>query len=114
MRSNANQKSSIPRAPVPFYSIDPDTFIDSFGFVVKQLEGRFPAVDLIVERSTDNGKTWSKMRSDENWRVRYTEDEIIVRSKAFILEELDGFTYRIPIQPPGTESDIYRIKVTLR
>ncbi len=114
LRSNANQKSSIPRAPVPFYSIDPDTFIDSFGFVVKQLEGRFPAVDLIVERSTDNGKTWSKMRSDENWRVRYTEDEIIVRSKAFILEELDGFTYRIPIQPPGTESDIYRIKVTLR
>ena len=114
MRSNANQKSSIPRTPVPFYSTDPNTFFDSFGFVVKQLKGRFPAVDLIVERSTDNGKTWSKMLTDENWRVRYTEDAITVKSKIFELIEIGGFISRTPIQPPGTEADIYRIKVTLR
>ncbi len=114
LRSNANQKSSIPRTPVPFYSTDPNTFFDSFGFVVKQLKGRFPAVDLIVERSTDNGKTWSKMLTDENWRVRYTEDAITVKSKIFELIEIGGFISRTPIQPPGTEADIYRIKVTLR
>ena len=116
LRSNATQKTSIPRAPVPFY--DPGTvgfgFGDSFGFVVKQLAGRFPAVDLIVERSTDNGKTWSKMKSDDNWRVRYTADEIRVSSKIFETTEVNGFPISVPIQPPGTETDLYRIKVTLR
>lgn len=123
--SNANDSGSIPVAPFPelvnpnlddiFYFYFPfrDPF---FGFDVKKKLGTKPKVKEILQVSRNNGKTWKKFKTNDDWTVDNVRRPaagslapsvtIEVRSQVIVNGD--------PIQPPGTVNDIYRVKVTLK
>ena len=110
-----------------------------FGFDVdKKLETR-PAVKYTLQRSKNQGKTWSAFRAGYyytdgtysqvrdplkplNWIVSTVNgvaagsprSEIRVRSQVY-KTGTGGIFVNLdePIQPPGTAGDIYRVKITL-
>jgi hypothetical protein len=135
--SNADDASSIPLAPVA--RANPAEFNEEppvprivrnayFGFtVVKKLE-TVPAVKYSLQRSRDGGVTWEKFGTDDNWLVETVRlnagafprrerdpEQIEIRVESKIREETDlggGFIIEgDQIQPPGTENDIYRVKI---
>lgn len=109
--SRAEDSTSIPRPilalprnvgnlqnPLPFY-----------GFSVTKKRGTIPRINQILQRSTNNGRTWRRFESDSNWTVTETRNEFVVRSNFD-----NQFTFPIqPVQPPGTAGDLYRVKVNL-
>lgn len=122
--SDASVAGSVPIPPRPvlveeffdpFFGALGQTY---FGFTIDKKLGTIPKVSYLLQRSRNNGRSWEKFVSDENWdvtNVRYTaggalRSEIRVRSKV-VAEVGFPITY---IQPPGTEGDIYRVKITLR
>lgn len=127
--SNANEATSIPVAPVPRLVqefVDPifgSLGAQYFGFNVRKNLGAIPAVDYTLQRSFDNGATWSDFVSDDNWTVEevtynargMARTEIQVRSLVFTAAN-PGNPLQVvtPIQPPGTLGDLYRVKITLQ
>ena len=97
----------------------PTRFRSYFGFNVPVKENTDPNVVYTLQRSFDQGKTWATFISDfQDWSVErvttvirgIVSTEIQVRSLV-LNPDLDG---TIPtIQPPGTLTDVYRVKVTL-
>lgn len=111
-----------------------------FGFTVNEKLGTDPVVVHTLQRSRDGGRTWTNFKNgyyytdgtfskdldptkDFQWRVRTVKlapgvgalkenapkrVEIRVESGQY---DTDGF---LPVQPDGTENDIYRVKVTLK
>ena len=121
--SNGRNSADIPIPPVPIYvnddvnPLDPTQVLDPyFGFTVEKKLGTDPKVHYILERSKNNGKTWTTFVSDADWRVttfHYYVDgarhaDIRVRSRYFT----NAFP-PVPVRPPGTLTDIYRVKITL-
>lgn len=128
LESDANQAGSIPVPPVPalvqefvdpiFGSLGPEYF----GFNVRKKRGTVPAVNYELQRSIDNGVTWAEFGSDDDWTVEeitfnqlgMLRTEIQVRSLRFATANpADLLQIERPIQPPGTENHLYRVKVTL-
>ena len=122
--SNPSESFSIPTAPVPdtlpgiIYPFFGPIGTIEFGFTIDKKLGTIPRVTYTLQRSRDNGQTWKRFVSDGNWsveNVRYTLDgsrrsEIHVRSLVESNPRTDPATF---VQPPGTENDIYRVKVVL-
>ncbi len=126
LNSDANNSGSVPEMPypAPFQAEDifgfPTPIGSYYGFNVNIRKGTDPAVNYTLQRSTDNGVTWETFTTDANWRVErvttidrgVTTREIQVRSKV----EVDPITETTPnyfMEPPGTASDMYRVKITL-
>lgn len=114
--SNAAQKALIPQAPSPDLFVDPLTSASQYGFIINEKLGTDPAVNYTLQRSKDGGKTWSTFTSDTNWIVaRYhlaagqSPGAQIDPAKTWIQVKS-----RTGTQPPGTLTDIYRVKITLR
>ncbi len=82
-----------------------------FGFSVLLKEATNPKVKQTLQRSKDLGRTWRTFRSDLDWEVKRDFPDIRVESKV-IVDDPDNPGQRIYVQPPGTETDLYRIKVT--
>jgi hypothetical protein len=135
--SNASDASSIPEAPIA--RANPEELNEEpvvprivraayFGFtVVKKLE-TVPAVKYTLQRSRDDGVTWEKFATDDDWSVTSVRlsagafprrerdpEQIEIRVESKVREEIDlGGGLIIEgeqIQPPGTENDIYRVKI---
>ncbi len=95
-----------------------------FGFTVQEKLATVPDVVYTVQVSRDGGRTWQVMTSDANWDVRrvriaagarpgtereQAKAEIRVESKIVA----DPLVFPpVYIQPPGTENDQYRVKIT--
>lgn len=114
--SRGEDAQSIPVNPVPSAHADVINanleIIDPayFGFtVVKQRATRPSKVRQILQYSKNGGKTWKRLQTNSNWLVTETADEIRVESQ---FDNGDLF-FPVQVQPPGTEGDIYRVKVTL-
>ncbi len=122
LESDPTDTASIPIAPVPqlvtTLDIPGEVFQpEYFGFDVLKKLGTVPRVKYTLQISRNNGKTWKRFRTNPDWSVRNvrraangpfpTSVTIQVRSLRF-----DPDTFE-PVQPPGTASDIYRVKVTL-
>ena len=120
--------------PANFQAVDviggPTAIGSYFGFNVPVKENTDPKVEYTLQRSFDQGKTWATFESDvpitydlfdrptNGWSVERVTTvtrgvisiEIQVRSRV-PNPDLAG---TIPtIQPPGTLTDVYRVKVTL-
>lgn len=140
--SSATDASSIPESPFPMYheleerDLDEfDTFGDNgivrpayYGFTIDKKLETIPKVVYTLQRSKNFGRTWSKFVSDSDWSVETValapgygsqkansprRVEIRVESlrnaDGELIEERGG----APAQPPGTEFDRYRVKITL-
>lgn len=85
-----------------------------FGFTVSKKHGTVPLVKYTLQRSTNKGITWKKFESTAVWTVTETKDGFVVESM-FVDDNgtpnnlFDDFWG----QPPGTEGDLYRLKITL-
>lgn len=134
--SSASDPTSVPVAPITVdnpavYDLDFFTFFGRirlvrpqyFGFTVNKKLATKPGVVYTLQRSRDRGRTWRRFVTDDNWTVRTvryapgigslkqnspTRVEIQVESKVTDAATLNQ------IQPPGTQSDRYRVKITLR
>ena len=112
-----------------FFSFFDFTRPEYFGFTIRKKQGTVPAVDYIIQRSRDRGVTWSTFGSDNNWEVTIvnptqTANEVALnlpKSTEIRVEAVTRITPTlifpfefIPLlsQPPGTENDIYRVKIT--
>lgn len=100
-----------------------------YGFTIDQKLGTNPGIVYTLQRSKDKGKTWKRFVSDADWSVRKVvlppgvgsakanspkRVQIWVESKYNIagkLIESIGLDTQGP--PPGTQSDRYRVKITL-
>ncbi|MES2658281.1 MAG: hypothetical protein V4689_06665 [Verrucomicrobiota bacterium] len=127
--SNGNDFASTPEppTPAPYQAVNivggPTPIGSYYGFNVNVQTATNPKVAYLLQRSTDQGKTWQKFTEDDNWtvdRVTNVERNIVttqiqVRSKIMVPDEQQVFTNpNWYIQPPGTLSDIYRVKITLK
>ncbi|MEO5912634.1 MAG: hypothetical protein ABIS50_00260 [Luteolibacter sp.] len=122
--SNASNSASIPIAPVtelvqpvdPFFGLP--TGFSYFGFDVKKKLGTIPGVIYTLQRSKDQGKTWSKFKTDTDWTVQTVRTAAIANLPASATIQVRSLVYDTttgtPIQPPGTDNDIYRVKITLK
>ncbi|MEO5713871.1 MAG: hypothetical protein ABIT37_10330 [Luteolibacter sp.] len=135
--SRAEDNTSVPIPP--FAIIHPDVFNNDvtlpnqprlvraayFGFTVDEKLETIPDVVYAVQRSRDFGKTWQVMTSDADWSVRrvriaagalpgsqreQAKAQIRVESKRSVIDPLTFIS--TPVQPPGTASDLYRVKIT--
>lgn len=119
--SNATSSASIPVPPRPAFvtpAIDPITLtqeVPYFGFDVSKKLGTIPDVAYTLQRSKDGGKTWSKFVTDADWSVDTVRAPAISYRPAKVTIQVRSLVYNagIPIQPPGTVTDIYRVKITL-
>jgi hypothetical protein len=110
LESRADDSASVPIPPLPI--LNPPEFYPVFipyyfGFTVEKQRGTVPKVNYTLQRSFNNGKTWSEFVSDANWTVTETATQIKVES---VITDPATFLFT---QPPGTESHIYRVKITL-
>lgn len=137
--SDANEAATIPIEPEAAYfpqerdSLTLNLIRDEyFGFTVNQKLGVTPGVLYTLQRSKDGGRTWQKFVSDTDWRVRTvrlkagaaprrenTAEQVQIRVTAKDWVERDPITNLVierhrHEQPPGTDNDRYRVKVTLR
>lgn len=115
--SNASQKAIIPTPPVPSLNVDPnDPLLTYFGFSVNVKLGTDPAVVYTLQRSKNGGKTWVTFTSDTDWHVSRHH----LNAGEFPGREIDPaktwiqVESRTGVQPPGTFTDLYRVKITLR
>jgi hypothetical protein len=122
--SNASNATSIPATLTPAQMLPVvDPFFGAlgttnFGFDVERKLETSPKVGYILQRSTDNGRTWKKFTSDANWsveNVRYFDKgnvrvQIQVRS---LVESIPPVFPQKFVQPPGTSGHLYRVKVVL-
>ncbi|MES2921015.1 MAG: hypothetical protein V4819_05695 [Verrucomicrobiota bacterium] len=96
-----------------------------YGFTIDQKLGTKPGVVYTLQRSKDKGKTWKKFVTDADWTVRKVKlapgegsvdansprrVQIWVESKVLGAGTLGAAEY---VAPPGTQSDRYRVKITL-
>ena len=63
----------------------------------------------ILQRSTNNGRTWKRMREDAHWYVVSDRNYIGIASKLYNLNA----TPPAPLPPPRTGNHQYRIKIVL-
>ncbi len=94
-----------------------------FGFTINEKLATVPDVQYTVQRSRDFGRTWQVMTSDANWSVQRVKiaagaDPGTEREPAKAQIRVES---KIPnpvtfgfIQPPGTEKDLYRVKITAK
>jgi hypothetical protein len=111
LESRADDSTSVPR-PLLALPRNVGNFFEPlpyYGFTYVKKRGTVPRVVQTLQRSTDGGRTWQKFESDANWTVTETAEEIQVRSN---FDDILALPIE-PVQPPGTASELYRIKVTL-
>jgi hypothetical protein len=124
LNSDGNSAASVPPTLTPA-AYQAEDFLGAatpigsyYGFNVDVKQGTIPSVSYTLQRSLDQGKTWKKFKSDNDWSVvkvttvvrGITKTQIQVRS----LEPNPDAAATIPtIQPPGTIGDLYRIKLSL-
>ncbi len=113
--SAANDAADIPIAPVPALVLagtDPREPAGYFGFRVKRKLDTDPTVTYTLQRSTDGGMTYLPFVSDANWTV--TIDNGFDATVAGNLRFSDILVKSVVpnTQPPGTDTDIYRVVVT--
>lgn len=136
--SDAADAGSIPVEPVPapFQAVNiiggPTVIGSYFGFNVDVKRFTIPKVVYTLQRSRDQGKTWQRFRSDPvpfpdepfnpannvGYSVNrvttvdrgITSVQIQVRSRV-ITDALNPTN--LYVEPPGTLSDLYRVKITL-
>lgn len=109
--SRADDSTSVPR-PILALPRNVGNFFDPlpyYGFTFPKKRGTVPKVIQTLQRSTDNGRTWSKFESNISWTVTETADEFAVRSN---FDDIFAFPIE-PVQPPGTAGELYRVRVTL-
>ncbi len=124
--SRAEDSTSIPIPPIAVaHDFEFNNFriirFPYFGFTIDEQLETVPVVSYTVQRSSDFGKTWQVMTSDASWTVQRvkiaagarpgTERESAkaqIRVESKIFDPVAG-DY---IQPPGTEGDLYRVKIT--
>lgn len=125
--SAGGDKGSVPAelAPTSYQAVNiigaPTRLGSYFGFNVNVQTGTIPQVVYSLQRSIDQGKTWKTFRSDVNWSVERVKKvvrnisttEIQVRSLVTVATETPA-TFNLYVQPPGTLTDRYRVKVTLK
>lgn len=121
--SSASEATSIPIAPVPGLAtpVDPIFGLPSgfayYGFDVKKRLNTVPDVAYTLQRSKDGGKTWAKFTTDNDWFVETVRTAPIANIPATVTIQVRSLVVDalgIPIQPPGTAPDIYRVKITLK
>lgn len=116
LESNPTQAGSIPIPPIAAAHEDVvvDVTIPWFGFNVNIKDGTIPAVVYTLQRSTDGGATWNEFVTDTDWTVETVNTTInnvpIRQIQVRSLYEVDA----IPVQPVGTASHLYRVKITLQ
>ena len=125
--SDGSNSLSIPAAPVPapYQAVDifgvPTADGSYFGFNVNVQVATVPKVTYILQRSKDQGKTWQRFKSDNNWDVQRTTflsrnvpiTQLQVRSKQLV-SPITPTTPNYFTQPVGTLSHIYRVKIVLK
>ena len=91
---------------------DPREPAGYFGFRVKRKLDTDPTVTYTLQRSIDGGMTWTPFVSDANWTV--TIDNGFDATVAGNLRFSDILVKSVVpnTQPPGTDTDIYRVVVT--
>ncbi|RYD64908.1 MAG: hypothetical protein EOP84_32355 [Verrucomicrobiaceae bacterium] len=128
LESDGSDAGSVPPVIRPAAYDDYDPFglfvrVNSyFGFNINVKLETVPRVDYILQRSKDQGKTWTTFKSDTDWRVGrvttvergVTTTQIRVRSRVQAEGDPDDLLLINPyVQPPGTLGDMYRVKVSL-
>ena len=134
LTSSAVDPSSIPTPPVAanvptLYDVDYFSLTGRFrivrdqyyGFTINQKLGTKPGVVYTIQRSLDKGKTWNKFVSDADWTVR----KVVLapgvgsakansprRVQIWVESNVTNHLGQ-QLAPPGTENDIYRVKITL-
>ncbi len=113
--SAANDAADVPINPVPelvLAGTDPREPGGYFGFRVKRKLDTDPTVTYTLQRSIDGGMTWTPFVSDANWTV--TIDNGFDATVAGNLRFSDILVKSVVpnTQPPGTDTDIYRVVVT--
>lgn len=88
-----------------------DEAIAWYGYALEKQRKTVPAVKYILQRSTNGGKTWRRMREDDNWFVINNRTYIGFASKHYTQATVD--TPPAPLIPPGTAGHQYRIKIVL-
>lgn len=105
---------NIPIPPVPVL-VEPapdDLFGDTyFGFNVDIKKDTDPKVTYTLQRSKDFGATWSEFVTDPSWFVDTVE--VTVNNVTFPQIQVRSRTGTPlnPTQPPGTATDVYRLKI---
>ena len=119
LESRANDRTSIPRQPVPSLT-QPVLFNDgtvfipgNWGFNVFKRKGLIPGVRYTIQRSRNGGRTWSNFTGDAYWNVINTPDRIRVQGPDIgeFLQPLDPADLELP---RAVANDIFRVKITLR
>jgi hypothetical protein len=90
-----------------------------FGFEVDRELGTVPAVTYEIQRSTDNGVTWSQLITDANWNVEsivnaagnsiFGENS---QARSFIRVSSRVLSGATAIQPPGAVGHLFRVKIS--
>jgi len=135
LESSPVDANSVPTAPVALdtaavFDVDYFTFTGRFrvvrpqyyGFTIDQKLGTKPGVVYTLQRSKDNGKTWQKFISDANWSVTRVKlapgvgsvkansaRRVEIRVESKVTSLVTGYQ----AEPPGTQNDLYRVKITL-
>lgn len=134
LESNASDDGSVPIPPRPASNAGPapkpilnrladhpDTLVSLYaqfqpedlnwyGFMINKQRSVKPGVKYILQRSTNNGRTWRRMKEDGNWYVVSNKNYIGIASK----------DYNSTVDPPlalvpgGTAGHQYRIKIVLK
>ncbi len=108
LETRANDTTSFPGNPLPAYNPPvPGAEPEFFGFQIFKREGLVPAVRYQLQRSINNGRTWSNFSGDADWAVVHNRDyRNYPRLRLVAINSL--------VRPPGTENQIFRVKITLR
>ena len=135
--SNGNEAGSIPVAPLAGNNpieFDFESFqilrYQYYGFTIRKKLATVPKVKYILQRSKDEGRTWTKFVTDGDWNVTTVRKEagappgrerdparveIRVESRWGTDGELLDFPdfpgFEEQGMPPGTGSDLYRVKI---
>ncbi|RYD47521.1 MAG: hypothetical protein EOP85_05300 [Verrucomicrobiaceae bacterium] len=129
LETGATDPGDMPVGPIPAeyqaYYEDlqiPDPLNSYFGFNVDVKVGTNPAVNTILQRSTDQGRTWQTFQTSGGANTGWSVDrvtgqrngvpvtQIQVRSKQPSLDPNATIPF---VQPNGTAGDLYRVKITL-
>lgn len=118
--SNASDSTSTPAQP-EVRQLDteditgvPIPSLVDFGFDVPIRQGMVPAVVYTLQRSRDNGRTWTTFNSDSDWSVvrRNVPERGMIR-RVIQVRSARFDEFGVKVRPDNTQSDLYRVKITL-